>query len=64
MQPGKKKKKAEDSPNDDLEVVDEVTVVVSCCSLHMFLLFYSYRNQLLPKYTWYKLESWLSKAQS
>lgn len=47
----KKKKKAEDSPNDDLEVVDEVTVVVSCCSLHMFLLFYSYRNQLLPKYT-------------
>lgn len=51
MQPGKKKKKAEDSPNDDLEVVDEVTVVVSCYSLHMFLLFYSYRNQLLPKYT-------------
>lgn len=47
----KSKRKAEESPNDDLEVVDEVRVVVSYCSLHMFLLFYSYRNQLLPKYT-------------
>jgi len=44
-------KKAEDSSNDDLQVVGEVRVVVSCCNLHMFLLFYSYSSQLLPKYT-------------
>lgn len=60
----RRKKKAEGFSNDDLEVVDEVTVVVSCCSLHVFLLSYSSRNQLLPKYTWYKVESWLSEAQS
>lgn len=57
MQPGRKKKKAKDSPDDDLEAVDEVTAAVSFYSLHVFLLFYSYRNQLLPKYTRYKLES-------
>lgn len=59
-----RKKKLQDFSNDDLEAVDEVTVAVSRCSLHMFLLSYSSRNQLLPKYTWYKVESWLSKAQS
>lgn len=46
-----RKKKLQDFSNDDLEAVDEVTVAVSRCSLHMFLLSYSSRNQLLPKYT-------------